>query len=379
MKRSNQLQSRALAVWMRAFGAWIGIVGLGLPGCGEPPPQPPEPVRPAKLLVVGDETGQARAEYPGVIQAALRAEMAFEVNGRMIEFPVIEGQEAVQGEVLGRLDDRDYRARLDSAKAELRKAEADYQRGKSIFDEDPGAISKATLDTYRKALEVAQSHVQVAEKAMEETVLRAPFDGRVARKLVDDFANVRAKDPVLIFQDDRNLEIRVNIPERDVVRGSGEEPSRDQVARLQPQVVVTSIPDHSFPAAVKEFAAAADPETRTFAATLRFQKPDDALILPGMTAKVLVKRQRGESDVFWIPSHAAVADDQGKAYVWVIDKGSMTARRASVELGRLAGDEVEVRTGLTAGDTIAISGVHELREGMRVRPYESKVPEDQNA
>jgi multidrug efflux pump subunit AcrA (membrane-fusion protein) len=73
---------------------------------------------------------------------------------------------------------------------------------------------------------------------------------------------------------------------------------------------------------------------------------------------------------FSIPAAATLADESGQATVWVVDPDSMTVRRAPVELGEMTGAEVEVRSGLSSGDLIAISGVHQLREGIPVRRLE---------
>jgi RND family efflux transporter MFP subunit len=354
----------------------VGLcVSLTAAGCSEKPVEERPVARPVKILTIGGPNSSGWREYPGSIRGAQTAEMAFEVSGRIIERPVKEGEEVKKGTVLARLDDRDYVARLDVAKANLRKAEADYRRGQSIYDEDPGAISKKRIDSYRRAVEVTEAELRVAQKSVEDTVLRAPFDGVMARKLVDDFANVNARDPVLIFQDTSHLEIRINIPERDMAGERRKETDEEITARVKPEVVVTSISDRSFPARVKEFVTEADPVTRTFQATLIFENPEDTQIFPGMTAKVRIKlsRLRGHSDRIAIPANVTLADDKGNAFVWLIDPSSMTVRRAPVELGELFGSEVEVKGGLSNGDMIAASGVHQLREGMAVREFVRQV------
>jgi RND family efflux transporter MFP subunit len=344
-------------------------------GCGGGEVEEKPIVRPVKILTVGGPNSAGWREYPGTIKGAQTAEMAFEVPGRIIVRPVKEGEKVKKGTVLARLDDRDYVAKLDVAKANLRKTQADYQRGQNIFKEDPGAISKERIDGYRRAVEVTQAELRVSQKSVEDTVLRAPFDGVMARKLVDDFANVNAKDPVLVFQDDSHLEIRINIPERDMAGERRKETDEEITARVKPEVVVTSIPDRSFPARIKEFATEADPVTRTFQATLIFDNPEDTQIFPGMTAKVRVKlsRLRGHSERIAIPANATLADEKGNAFVWLIDPSSMTVRRAPVELGEFFGSEVEVKSGLSNGDMIAASGVHLLREGMTVRKFARQV------
>ena len=362
-----------------ALGVAASIVGLCVSltaaGCSEKPVEEGPVARPVKLLTIGEWNSGAWVEYPGTIKAAQSADMGFEVPGRIIARKVKEGERVKEGTVLALLDDRDYVARLDTAKANLRKAQADYRRGQSIYAEDPGAISKERLDGYQRAVEVNEAKLREAQKAVEDTVLRAPFDGVMARKLVDDFANVNAKDPVLVFQDDSHLEIQVNIPERDVTGERRHETDEEVTARLEPEVVVTSLPDRSFPAQVKEITTETDPVTRTFQATLIFDNPKKVAVFPGMTAKVRIKssRTREASGRIAIPANAAVADAKGNAYVWLVDPSSMTVHRRPVELGDMSGSDVEVKSGLSIGDQIATSGVHKLREGMAVRKFVRQV------
>ena len=348
------------------FAMLVAVVG-----CGEREAVEETPVaRPVKILTIGQSNSPNRLEYPGTIKAAQTADMAFEVSGRIIERPVKEGEEVKKGTVLARLDDRDYVAQLEAAKARLWKAQADYRRATSIYKEDPGAISKARIDTYRKAVDVADAEVRVAQKAVEDTELRAPFTGINARKLVDDYANVNAKDPVLVFQDTSHLEIEINVPERDFTVKERSGSREEATARLKPEVIVSAIPNRSFPARIKEWTADADPETRTFQVTFVFDNPKDVSIFPGMTAKVRITASWIPHGIR-IPATAALADANSKLYVWLVDPSSMTVRRAPVELGELTGSKVEVLSGLSKGDQIAISGVHHLREGMLVRRYES--------
>ncbi len=255
-------------------------------GCEPQPPEPVSMVRPVKMLTIeGPGTVQQR-EYPATVKAVQQADMGFEVPGRITEFLVNEGQIVEAGEVLARLDDRDYQAELEKAKANQRKALADLDRSLSIYRQDKGAIPRTTIESDRRAKEVTDAALLQAEKAVEDTVLRAPFDGYMARKLVEDFANVQAKEPVLILQDVSQLEVEVSVPERDIAGGMPKQTPAEITERVKPEVSITSIPDRSFPARVKEFATTADPTTRTFQIRLVFERPDDISILPGMTARV---------------------------------------------------------------------------------------------
>ena len=351
---------------MGVLGA--ACVAASLAACEDKVIEAAPVVRPVKVHTIGKADEQSRREYPGSIRAFQHANMGFEVGGRITEFYVQEGDEVVQGEVLARLDARDYEANLKAVQANLRKAQADLKRSQNIYKEDPGAISTETIDTHQRGVDVAKANLEVAQKALDDTKLRAPFSGRMARKLVADFQNVQAKEPVLVLQDTSTLEIEINVPERDIARGPVNRDPEALTERTHPEVIVSALPNLRFPAWVKEFASAADPVTRTFSVKLNFKNPGNVNILPGMTARVevTVNPERAWS----IPVDAARADDAGKPFVWKLDPESKAVARAPVELGDLIDDRVKVTSGLEEGDLVAISGVGQLRDGMVVRIIE---------
>jgi RND family efflux transporter MFP subunit len=350
----------------------LTVVGMCLSllvtACEETVVQQEAVARPIKVHTIGEADTSSRLEYPGSIRAYQHADMAFEVSGRIEEFFVKEGDDVVQGEVLARLDPRDYEADLKAAQANLRKAESDLRRSKSIYKEDPGAISTETIDTHQRAVDVSKANLAVSQKALDDTRLRAPFSGRMARKLVEDFQNVKAKEPVLVLQDTSTLEIDVNVPERDIARAPTDRKRETVTERTDPEIIVSALPHLKFPGWIKEFASTADPVTRTFSIKLNFKNPGDVNILPGMTARVqvTVNPERAWS----VPVSAALADDNGKAFVWKVDPDSMAVSRAPVELGDMFDDRVLITAGLEQGDVVAISGVNQLRDDMVVRLLE---------
>lgn len=348
----------------------VSCTGLLLVGCGEPPAEKEAKVRPVKIHTIGSLAPTAVREYPGTIRAHQTAEMGFEVSGRITDFLVAEGDNVEEGQELARLDARDYDAELKVAQANLAKNEADLARNLKIVERSPGAVTKEEIEFNERAVKVTEAKLEIAQKAVEDTVLRAPFAGVMARKLVEDFANVQAKEPVLIVQNNSKLEIEVAVPERDIVRRKDQEETKEEMTgRLDPKVIVSSLLDREFPAHIKEFATAADPVTRTFSVKLNFENPNDVNILPGMTARARIVI---DPESAWsVPVTAAQADENKRAYVWKVDSGSMKVSRSTVVLGPLTGDRVLLTSGVEEGDMVAVSGVASLREGMQVRKYEN--------
>ena len=343
-----------------------------LAACGGEPEVEAEPAaRSVKMMTIGAETAKVTLEFPGAIMATRNVDLGFEVAGKIIELPIEDGLTVQEGDLLGRLDPTDYEAARDAALANRRAMRSAYVRAKNIFDE--GAGSQAEVDKTRRDIKVAEQEVVKAQKALDDTALMAPYDGVVGERIADNFQNVRAKEPILIFQDMSSLEMDVTVPERDFVRMEQGLTLEERTARAHPRVEISALPGRSFDARIKSFTATADPVTRTYKATLAFENPEDVNILPGMTARVILNTPPELVAAHTalgvrIPAVATASDDQGNAYVWRVDPDSMKVSRVVVMLGQMSGADIQVSSGLSKGDRIAISGVAHLQEGMKVRP-----------
>lgn len=325
----------------------------------EPPP------RPIKIFRLTGNLGATRPDYPGRIKAARVVELAFEVEGRIIDWNVEEGQVVKKGQILSRLDARDYQAKAEAARARLQLAEAEYRRESKLFASGSG--TQRDLDVATRSRDVSRADLRIAQKALEETKLRALFDGVIARKLVTDFRNVAAREPVLLLQDESVMEVVVDVPERDLAGQRDDIDMDEWNEKAKPVVELSALPGQKFPVKLTELATAADPATRTFRATFSMAKPDRIAVLAGMTAKLsLTGLVTTGPDEFLVPVGAVVADSEAKPFVWVVDEESMTVSKEPVTVGAITGDRIVVKDGLRGGQAIAMSGVHLLTEGMKV-------------
>jgi RND family efflux transporter MFP subunit len=331
----------------------------------EPPP------RPIKIYRLSGQLGDTRPDYPGRIKSKKIVELAFEVDGHIVDWNVAEGQAVKKGQILSRLDPRDYQAQAEAARARLRLADAEYRRESKLFASGSG--TQRDLDVATRSRDVSRAELRITEKALEDTKLRAIFDGIIARKLVTDFRNVAAREPVLLLQDESVMEVVVDIPERDLA-GSRSNREPDIAAwnkKAKPMVELSATPGRQFPVALSELATAADPNTRTFRATFTMEKPEGIGILSGMTAKlVLTGLLTTEADDQLVPARAVVADAQDEPFVWLVDEASMSVSKRPVTVGKVTGDRLVITGGLEGGEAIAMSGVHLLTEGRVVTEME---------
>jgi RND family efflux transporter MFP subunit len=331
-----------------------------------------EVARPVKMITVGGATGDETLEIPGSVHAAQSAELGFEVSGRMSERLVEEGQVVTAGQVVARMDARDYEVLRDRARATRDTAKADYDRYSKAYAAN--AVTEQEVSRAKGQYDVAQADLDVAQKALDDTQLRAPFGGRIAKRLVDDFANVNARQPVLVLQDESSLELRVDVSERDWAQGDSSLSKDEATRRMNPRVRVASLGERQFPAYLKELSASADPVTRTYRVTFGFASPADANVSPGMTGSAIVDRYRrnvmGTAGLA-VPFNVVAADADGNPFVWIVDTTTMRVSKRAVELGELSGDNLNIVSGLSGGDRIVASGVNSVTENMLVRDIEN--------
>jgi len=331
--------------------------------------------RPAKIATVGAEGSTGRS-YPGRVQAVQRVPLSFRVGGPVVALAVSKGQRVVTGELLARIDPRDYLVRVKNLEAQLAatraqhvQAREEYQRVRALYEHDNA--SKADFDRARAGLEVAKAQVGATEQALtaarlalDDTELKAPYDGIVADRLVDAHQRVDAGEEVILFQDVGGLEVRIDVPEREVT---------GLTAERSPSIKVRfdALPGIELEARVKEFGTETDPLTQTFPVTLRIDRVPGAGLLPGMTASVdwSADSSGGLSAPLVVPVRAVFTDEEGKTLVWRVDPESKLAK-VSVETGRLTDGGIEVLSGLDPGDRILAAGVHFVTEGQRVRALE---------
>jgi RND family efflux transporter MFP subunit len=344
----------------------VPALAMALSACGrEEPPPPPDVARPVKVMTLEAPTDALQRSFPGVVRAAERVELAFQVPGKLQELPAKQGDEVEAGALLAALDPRDYRSDLNAAQSNFLEAKSNFERGQELVKD--GFISKTDFDRLKARFGTTRSELEKARKALEDTKLLAPFAGRVARRYVENFQEVEAKEPIVSLQDVSVLEIVVNAPERLIAR-------KTEVGSELLRITATfdTVPDREFELEIKEFATEADPQTQTFEYVTVMPRPKGLNILPGMTGMVNAFRPGfggPEAASLVIPAIAVVADNEGKSFVWVVDPATNKVQRRDVETGDLTGAaEIKVTSGLEAGDTVAVAAVTQLREGMEIRP-----------
>ncbi len=361
-----------------ALAGLIAVLLIFVTSCGKEEAKVTEKkvVRPVKMMTLTSSGAISKLKFPGKVRASQRVDMAFQVSGPLIELPIKEGQEVKKGDLLAQIDPKDFQTNLRKAEGQLARSNAMIERAQSDYDrilrirkEDPGATSQSMVDKKRAALDSTKADIKSLEAAVDGakdqlsyTSLRAPFSGVIAKRYVDNFQEVRAKQSIVSVQDITNIEILIDVPEN--VMATIKKGSASAFAEF------AAAPGKQYKLEKKEIANEADPKTQTYRAVLTMEAPEEVNILPGMTANVVVSAQIGEGggEQYGIPAIAVFADEAGNSNVWVVDPDTMTVHKRKVTTGNLTGkDSIQILVGLKPGEKIAITGVVQLREGMEVR------------
>ncbi|MDD4836200.1 MAG: efflux RND transporter periplasmic adaptor subunit [Dethiosulfovibrio sp.] len=331
--------------------------------------------RPVAIEVLGGTETSFGRRYPGVVKADQEAFLAFRVGGPITSLEVQLGDLVSKGQRLAQIDQRDFQdqikvleAELSGAMASMENAEQDHHRYRSLLDEK--VVAQADYDQIKKNVTMAKAAVQnikaqltIARHRLEDTVLKAPFDGIVSVRKVENHEMVSPGQVVMGLLDIATLRVSANVPEGALAKGGLSEGAEVEIS-------FPSMDDFTVKGVLKEWSTSPDSATKTYSVTFTFPAPKDVNVLPGMTAEVLwVEGAKSKPSELTVPLGAVVSGSDGGSYVWVYDPEEGVVRSREVSLGKLqADDRLPVVDGLNSGENLVVAGADFLTEGMAVTP-----------
>jgi len=338
----------------RFKGLLAVLVGLPLlPGChrpaSEPKPQPPElPTATVRTVTVEAKPTTSLEEVVGTIRATRHATIEAKTSGRIAELRAVLGQKIKSGELLVRLDAPEIKARLDQAEAGFLQAEREWKRVTSLFGQQ--AATQADYDGAEGRYQQARGAVAEAKAMASYVEIRAPFDGVVTRKWAD-VGDLAAPGKQLIdIEDPSRLQLEADVPE--AISARIQQDSRMSV-RLNGN-------GSELQATVAEIAPVADPNSRTL--RVKLDLPGGPGLMSGQFARLLVPT--GEADSLGIPASSVVVRGQMEI-VFAVENGRAHLRL--VKTGRRLNDEIEILSGLAAGDAVVVENAQNLVDGQAVQ------------
>jgi RND family efflux transporter MFP subunit len=357
----------------------VGILTLvllvGLTSCEEQKALETSEVRPVRTVVVSPKRIEDSRQAIGEIRPRQESDLGFRVSGKLILRAVDIGETVAKNRVLAKLEEQDYRNRLQSAEADVNAAqavliEAQGAEGRQRKLLISGVTTRANHETATKNLNSAQAKLESAKVAaamandqLSYTELKAEFDGIVTAVGAEPGQVVNVGQMI----------VRLAKPsELDAVFAVAEAAFETFKPNDRPEVVVTLLSDPSISAegVVREVSPVADPATRTYQVKVTLHNPPEQM---RFGASVSGRIKATTAPVVVLPG-SALFDKAGKPAVWVYQTDTTAVALKPVTVGGYETDQVIVSEGLVEGDIVVTAGVNQLREGQKVRLVEEAQP-----
>ena len=315
----------------------------------------------------------------GYVVAQRKADVASKGTGRLVFLGVVEGDKVTTNQIIARVDDSDIKAQLDQAKAnlkltqaELKDAENNYKRQKALLESGSASQMEFDASEYRyskvlAAIDVAKAQVQGAEVAMENTLVRAPFNGTVLTKNADVGevvaplgAGVNSKAAVVTMADMNSLQVEADVSESNIEKI---EPNQEC------QITLDAYPGHNYAGFVDKIVPTADRGKATVMVKVGF-KNYDKRVLPEMSAKVLFLKEAMKSEMEnekpnLIVPKTAVVNRKGELIAFKVREEK--AVQVNVTTGKDFGPYIEITSGLESGDEVVENVSSDVKDGVKVK------------
>ncbi len=336
-----------------------------------------QPVRAVKTMVISEASKSNSRQISGVVETTDESSLGFRVGGRIASVKVKTGETVKKGQVLATLDQKTYKLSLEETQANLAGARADLaekkdalRRQKSLKKKDfvsQAAVDKAQtgFESSKSSVSVAQTRLKTAQNDLEDTILRAPFSGKIAKRMIDPFVDTLAGKVAFQLQSQGGHKVEVLMPEtliRDTNYG-------DVVS-----VNFPTLKDIVIGGTISEIGARAE-KGNAFSVKILLSKTTSD-IRAGMTAQVTFNfGESKDTSVYLIPVSAldlripeGKADStEGWARVFVFNPEKRIIEARQVSIRDLRGNKLEVVKGLKEGENLVVAGVPFLREGQKVK------------
>ncbi len=278
-------------------------------------------------------------------------DLVAETTGKIIGIYFEEGQHVEKGALLLKVDDADLQAQLKRALFQQKLLSEKLERQRILFEKD--AVSREEFDQVQTDYNLIEADISLLKVKIDKTELRAPFSGTLGFRNVSLGAYLQPSTIVTRLVDDKLLKVEFSVPEK--YAGKALVGSTVQFT--------TESSNKKFNATVYAVDSKVDSDTRTIAIRARCENPG-RLLAPGMFARLnLITRVSNHA--LLIPTQSVVPEMEGKK-VWRLNSGK--AHSIIVETGQRTENKIEVTSGLSVGDTILVTGLMQVKEGIAVKP-----------
>ncbi len=365
-----------------AFIAVVSASSLLLTGCSSTTAEPP-PLTPVRISAVQTINSGSSNTYSANIQPYQQVDLAFKSNGYLESIRQVrdanghmrnidQGDWVKKGAVLATVSQDDYQQKLQQANAQLDRAKASYERAKLSFDRmetlyKNGAATVTDYDNARASMldgqasiDHSQASIVEAQIALQYCELRAPFDGWIVKRNVDEGQLVGPATNGFTISDVRSVKAVFGVPDT----------AMEHIRLGGPETVTTDAVPGNFNGHVTSISPSADPKSRVYSVEVTLPNSDNRL-KAGMIASITITTgpEGKRLDVVPLPAVVRSLTQPNGFAVFLVEGTGDTVRvhQQEVELGGTYGNVIAVEQGLKPGDRVVTSGATMIKDGQTVR------------
>ena len=340
------------------------IITAVLVGCGDNSEVQQEQEKPVvvQLSEVTNATTEHEFTFPAKVMAKTTVDLAFRVSGRLHSVNLPEGKTIKKGRVIARLDPEPFERAVRMADVRLQQARLELKRVKTIATRGIG--SEKSVDNAQVDFELAEIELENAKANLEYSVLKAPFNALVSKRLIENEGFIKPGTAIARLQDLSRIHFKFDIPERIV-----NQYSRSQVAKAS--AYIDGAIDKDFDIEYVEYSTEPDPVSQTYEVVYAMDALKEILITPGLHATVTLKGSDAMMPkVLGVPVNALVTGADNSMSVWVYDPETQRIHNQVVKVGSMVNGWVAVLSGIENGQRVVSAGVTQMKEGLLVRPFD---------
>jgi len=306
------------------------------------------PAAQVRVIAVATQAAEGQHEVAGTVEAVRRATIAAKVTGTIEEMPVVLGSVVKKDALLVKISAGEIAAQMEQAKAQLEQARRNFEREKRLLAKD--ASTRETVKNMEDLYRVAEAGYREAKTMLGYTTITAPFDGMVSQKIANAGDLALPGMPLLVLENNRQLQVIAEVPEAFVTNIN------------EGDSLPVSVPSADFKATgvVAEIAPSADATSRTF--TVKININGATALRPGQYVRVSLPGDAAAC-TFWVPETAVSRFGQMERLFVVQDA---TASLRLVRTGDHRNGQVEILSGVNAGEQVVVQGGGQLVDGQPV-------------
>ena len=329
------------------------LAAILLTGCaGKTETVKTEKIIPVKTIAVSGSSVVYDSNYVGVVEESFALSISFTLTGTVEQVMVSEGQKVAKGQLLAVLESGTAQNAYDIAQSTLKQAQDAYDRIETLHKK--GSVTDIKFVEVETGLAQAKAMEAISRKNIEDTKLFAPAAGVIAKRSIEEGANVMPGVAAFKLVSIDEVDVKVSIPENEI---------RNVNVGQQATITVPAAGDTEYTGKVDKKGIEANALSHTYDIRIRVKNSQSEL-MPGMVCKVSLSASDSLNTQFVVPNKAVQVAPDGKHFVWLAD-GS-TAKRAFVTVGRLTDYGITVTGGLKEGDKIISEGFNKVSEGMKI-------------